>query len=1203
MKKKFLSYAMAASMVLTTVPSPALATEDVPAEVQEKDDEEQLKELDETGKGEAEKEEQQDELLEQSDEQEEQQESEQEEQSEEQEQQEEQSNDAQSDVIMLSVESESIIPDADALPDNDELFAGYAMQQFYGDQGIVTYGSMAGDRLTGLNQTIYNELKGKIEKVAAGTETSAEFTITADISSLSWTKEQLGVSGELTTKNEKNETVLTEAASKAFNEKFSEKVNTDKILNSLLADSPYELYWFDKTKNTGGMQCGQGMSIQGDAITVTQLTFSFAVASAYAPTDIAGAYTTDAGKTKVAAQAAAKAQAIVGEVAKTAETDEDTLTAYKEKICELVAYNDDAANASNNTAYGDPWQLIYVFDGDENTNVVCEGYAKAFQYLCDLSTFKGNTVCYTVTGTMTGGTGAGGHMWNLVKLNGGVLLVDVTNCDEGTIGYSDKLFLKSTENDGKTYTIAGVTYTYDADTLATYSADDLTLKAASETPELTEIEVPKAVSDLTYNGKEQTGVEAGTGYTLTGNTAIAAGENYTATATLDSGYKWKGEESTEAKNIPWSIEKKTPTADDFDLPDLTAQDYTGNPISVGAPTLKTNYTGAGTITVKYDGDETAPTDAGEYAVTFDVAEGDNFKAATDLSIGTLTIKEKAKDPAGVKIDYNLPDVTYGDENIEVKATVTNAGTNGKWEWKSLNSDVLEIVDGANSATVKVKVLKASDSGATLEVTYESDDTKGSATANFFTVARKRVSVSGITVQDKVYDGTTEATLDVSQAQITDALTGDNDLKVVYNGGATFADADAGTGKDVNVPEGALQLSGTNAENYTVTSWGDSFTGAINQAAYSGTPSTTKDVKAGAETPVSVSLAELLNGIDGVVDAEITSASATGDSIFKDTIGAASISTDKQSVAFTVLENAAAANTATVELKIKSKNYNEITANIVVNVTDKDTVTPTITGVPTSIAYGDTFTLKAAAEGADEADKWTWASTDDTVLQIEGSGVSVTVKAFKPGTATITASYDSDTATGTASTAELTVAKRVITVKADDKSITVGEVLPSFTVSYSNFASGDTEAAILDTTSVKAEVNTDVDGKTVGTFPIKVTVAPQLKDGMADKYQLQTVDGALTVKAKDSTGGGSSSGGHSGGYGGGGGSSKPSTTPSTKTDTTINSDGSTTKTETKSDGTTIETTTETDGTTTVTETKPDGTVTETVNNADGSGVKT
>lgn len=45
--------------------------------------------------------------------------------------------------------------------------------------------------------------------------------------------------------------------------------------------------------------------------------------------------------------------------------------------------------------------MIYVFDGDEATNVVCEGYAKAFQYLCDLD----GITYYSVSGTMNGGTG------------------------------------------------------------------------------------------------------------------------------------------------------------------------------------------------------------------------------------------------------------------------------------------------------------------------------------------------------------------------------------------------------------------------------------------------------------------------------------------------------------------------------------------------------------------------------------------------------------------------------------------------------------------------------------------------------------------------------------------------------------------------------------------------------------------------------
>ena len=59
------------------------------------------------------------------------------------------------------------------------------------------------------------------------------------------------------------------------------------------------------------------------------------------------------------------------------------LNNLKSYICDAVTYDDAAADDSTNTPYGDPWQLISVFDSDPNTNVVCEGYSKAFKYLVD----------------------------------------------------------------------------------------------------------------------------------------------------------------------------------------------------------------------------------------------------------------------------------------------------------------------------------------------------------------------------------------------------------------------------------------------------------------------------------------------------------------------------------------------------------------------------------------------------------------------------------------------------------------------------------------------------------------------------------------------------------------------------------------------------------------------------------------------------
>lgn len=121
--------------------------------------------------------------------------------------------------------------------------------------------------------------------------------------------------------------------------------------------------------------------------------------------------------------AVSKAKSIVKKNA--GKSSYEKLVAYKEAICKLVSYNHDAA-AGSAGAYGDPWQLINVFDGDSSTNVVCEGYSKAFQYLCDLSDFE-DVNCYTVSGEFTTESHTECHMWNIVRMDDGKnYLADVT---------------------------------------------------------------------------------------------------------------------------------------------------------------------------------------------------------------------------------------------------------------------------------------------------------------------------------------------------------------------------------------------------------------------------------------------------------------------------------------------------------------------------------------------------------------------------------------------------------------------------------------------------------------------------------------------------------------------------------------------------------------------------------------------------------
>lgn len=350
--------------------------------------------------------------------------------------------------------------DAD-LPDNDELFALYLQQQMYPDRVPSTMANWGRteDVLNADELAIYNTLREYIEKVAKGEASSTEeiplpFEHT-------WTYEELGLKDK-----------YDENLEKAVTTAVDQLVDTRLLLNCLLVDCPADLYWFDKTV---GISTPYSYLASSSGVKVYNRRASLAVVQAYSDGTLYGVDTT---KTGAAQTALAKAQEIVSQ--NKDKTTYQKLLAYKDAICELTSYNTAAANGG--ASYGDPWQLIYVFDGDPSTNVVCEGYSKAFQYLCDLSGIP----CYTVTGVMVGGTGAGRHMWNIVPLGGKNYLVDVTNCDAGATGYPDLLFLRgATGSVEKSYVAHGITYTYDKDIISLYNTDVLTLSDTDYDPDQT----------------------------------------------------------------------------------------------------------------------------------------------------------------------------------------------------------------------------------------------------------------------------------------------------------------------------------------------------------------------------------------------------------------------------------------------------------------------------------------------------------------------------------------------------------------------------------------------------------------------------------------------------------------------------------------------------------------------------------------------
>ena len=186
---------------------------------------------------------------------------------------------------------------------------------------------------------------------------------------------------------------------------------------------------------------------------------------------------------------------------------------------------------------------------------------------------------------------------------------------------------------------------------------------------------------LTYNGEWQTGVTANeTGVTIDGNSQRDAG-NYTATAHLKSGYyMWPDYTTDSTKDISWSIGKRDPKIEDFDvtLPDERTEYEiefgTGGPYATydgtaktATATLKTKYSGCGDITVKYRKFVSTGTyatldeavDAGMYDVLVYVAAGgSNFNAASALVYNTSFLIKP--------VPLSMPQLT-------VKAPTTSGG--------------------------------------------------------------------------------------------------------------------------------------------------------------------------------------------------------------------------------------------------------------------------------------------------------------------------------------------------------------------------------------------------------------------------------------------------------------------------------------------------------------------------------------------------
>ncbi len=254
--------------------------------------------------------------------------------------------------------------------------------------------------------------------------------------------------------------------------------NRFKLLYALLADIPYELYWFNKVTGwTVTVSWAYGGS--DSAIDAGDSYFSFWLPPVpeYKDNESSSKYACDTSLTSVASQVIPKARAIAEAAAQTCETDYEKLYYFKKVIQDDLAPNyNSAATSSWEGKYGNPWQLIWVFDEDPETNVVCEGYSKAFKLLCDLSDFDYEGFdCYLFSGYLN--RSGNGHMWNSVTMDDGYnYLIDITNSRRTGGTENMRLFLKGcTSWDGTWYSYTGSKYSYKDGSTYVFSKEELTM--------------------------------------------------------------------------------------------------------------------------------------------------------------------------------------------------------------------------------------------------------------------------------------------------------------------------------------------------------------------------------------------------------------------------------------------------------------------------------------------------------------------------------------------------------------------------------------------------------------------------------------------------------------------------------------------------------------------------------------------------------
>ena len=265
------------------------------------------------------------------------------------------------------------------------------------------------------------------------------------------------------------------------------------------------------------------------------------------------------------------------------------------------------------------------------------------------------------------------------------------------------------------------------------------------------------------------------------------------------------------------------------------------------------------VTVK-DGETVIP--ATEYVVTYEsnMNAGDAKVIITDVEGGNYIVSGEAP------FTIVKADATITKEPVAMTLTYTGAPQTLIAAGESLDGNLLYSIDGVSYQTALPTGTLAGEYTVYYKVQGDANHTDTEALNLSVTIGKKDIVISGIAAQDKVYDGTTAATLVYDQVVYGGIVEGDV-LTVTADG--AFTDANAGADKTVSISH--LTLDGASIANYQLAAEGQQSlaTATISKAAssvakapmalsltYTGSPQTLAESGEGAGGLMQYSLSEV-----------------------------------------------------------------------------------------------------------------------------------------------------------------------------------------------------------------------------------------------------------------------------------------------------------------------------------------------------------